>query len=152
NQVERARIAALLKRVEHEAKLSMITVVDLEGRVVVRSNAPDSYGDETLMQDFDDAPKPASSIRRLLLNALTATRIQSFETVTPEVLAKENLAEQARIQLKSSGSRSAPPNTFEERGLLMLVTMPVRTSSGKITGAVLAGRLLNKDVSIVTDI
>src|SRR5215467_886939 len=46
NQVERARTAALLKLVEHEAKLSMITVVDLEGRVVVRSNAPDSYGDE----------------------------------------------------------------------------------------------------------
>jgi two-component system NtrC family sensor kinase len=152
NKVEREHMAAMLQRVEHEAKLSMITVVDLEGRVVVRSNAPDSYGDETLMQDFDDAPKPASSVRRLLLNALTGTTIQSFETFTPEVLAKENLAEQARIQLKSDGSRSAPPNTFEERGLLMLVTMPVRNSSGKITGAVLAGRLLNKDVSIVTDI
>src|SRR5215471_16973212 len=153
NKVERDRMAALLQRVEHEAKLSMITVVDLEGRVVVRSNAPDAYGDGTLMQDFDDdGPKPASSIRRLLLNALTGTTIQSFETFTPEVLAKENLAEQARIQLKSSGSRSAPPNTFEERGLLMLVTMPVRNSSGKITGAVLAGRLLNKDESIVTDI
>src|SRR5215470_820603 len=152
NKIERERMAAMLQRVEREAKLSMITVVDIEGRVAVRSNAPDVYGDDTLMQDFDDAPKPASSIRRLLLNALTGKTIQSFETFAPEVLAKENLAEAARIQLKSSGSRQAPPNTFEERGLLMLVTMPVRNSSGKITGAVLAGRLLNKDESIVSDI
>src|SRR5438045_3528295 len=35
NKIERERMAALLQRVEREAKLSMITVVDLEGRVVV---------------------------------------------------------------------------------------------------------------------
>ena len=32
----------------------------------------------------------------------------------------------------------------------MLVTMPVRNTAGKITGALIAGRLLNKDLSIVT--
>jgi two-component system NtrC family sensor kinase len=152
NKAERQGMAGMLQRVQREAKLSMITVVDIEGRVAVRSNAPDAYSDETLMQDYDDAPKPVSSVHRVLLNALTGKTIQSFETFAPEVLAKENLAEAARIQLKSSGSLRAPPNTFEERGLLMLVAMPVRNSSGKITGAVLAGRLMNKDESIVTDI
>ena len=151
-RVERERMAGMLQRVESEAKLSLFTVVDLEGRVLVRANDPDAYGDETLMRDYDDSPKPASSVRRLLLNALTGKTIQSFETFAPEILAREHLAEQARIQLKSSGNRVAPPDTFEERGLLMLVTMPVRNTAGKITGALLAGRLLNKEVSIVTDV
>ncbi len=151
-RVERERMAGMLQRVESEAKLSLFTVVDLEGRVLVRANDPDAYGDETLMRDYDDSPKPASSVRRLLLNALTGKTIQSFETFAPEILAREHLAEQARIQLKSSGNRVAPPDTFEERGLLMLVTMPVRNTAGKITGALLAGRLLNKELSIVTDV
>jgi len=44
-----------------------------------------------------------------------------------------------------------PPNTYEQRGLMMMVATPVRTSSGGIVGAVIAGRLLNKDLSIVQD-
>src|SRR5215467_13653673 len=36
NKIERERMAAMLQRVEREAKLSMITVVDIEGRVAVR--------------------------------------------------------------------------------------------------------------------
>jgi two-component system NtrC family sensor kinase len=103
------------------------------------------------MRDYADAPRPVSSVRRLLLNALTGKIIQSFETFAPEILAKETLDDDARIQLKN-WARPAPPNTFEERGLLMTVVMPVRNSSGKIVGAVLAARLLNKDQSIVTDI
>src|SRR4030095_8910771 len=48
--------------------------------------------------------------------------------------------------------RPAPANTVEERGLVMTVAMPVRTASGGLGGAVVAGRLLNKDLSIVTDV
>src|SRR5262249_48205763 len=136
---------------QREAKISMITVVDLEGRVIVRGNSPDLYGDDTLMRVYSDSPKPVSSIRRLVLNALAGHTIKSFETFAPEILAKNNLAEQARIQLKT-WIEPAPPNTFEERGLVMTVAMPLRTSSGKVVGAVIAGRLLNKDLSIVSDI
>jgi hypothetical protein len=103
------------------------------------------------MQDYDDSPKPVSSTRRLILNALAGKTIKSFETFAPEILAKNNLADEARIQLKS-WIEPARPNTFEERGLVMTVAMPVRTSSGKIGGAIVAGRLLNKDLSIVNDV
>jgi two-component system NtrC family sensor kinase len=92
-----------------------------------------------------------SSIRRLVLNALAGHTIKSFETFAPEILAKSNLAEAARIQLKT-WILSAPANTFEERGLVMTVAMPLRTSSGKLAGAVIAGRLLNKDLSIVNNV
>ncbi|HLH31268.1 MAG TPA: ATP-binding protein, partial [Terriglobia bacterium] len=150
-QPERHKMADMLQHVEKETGLSMITVVDLEGRVVVRANAPESYGDDTLMHDYD-GPKPVSSVHRLLLNALTGKTIQSFEAFAPQILAKEHLADQAKIQLKSNSFRNAPPNTFEERGLVMTVTMPVRNSQGHIVGAVVAGRLLNKDPSVVKDV
>jgi methyl-accepting chemotaxis protein len=148
---ERRKMADMFEHVQREAKISMITVVDLEGRVIVRSNNPDAYGDDTLMREYDDSPKPVSSIRRLILNALAGQTNQSFETFAPEILAKSNLADQARIELKT-WIRPAPANTFEERGLVMTVVMPLRTSAGKLVGAVLAGRLLNKDLSIVSDI
>src|SRR6185295_12570295 len=96
------------------------------------------------MRDYEDSPKPVSSIRRLVLNALAGQTIKSFETFAPEILAQNNLAEQARIPLET-WVEPAPPHAFEERGLVMTVAMPVRTSKGKLAGAVVAGRLLNKD-------
>ncbi len=150
-QIERRRTADMLQRVQRETGLSMITVVDLEGRVILRATNPEAFGDETLMREYRDAPKPVSSVRRLLLNALVGQTIQSFETFAPEILAKENLRDQAKIQLKT-WIRPAPANAFEERGFMMTVAMPLRSSSGKIAGAVLAGRLLNKDLSIVSDV
>src|SRR5262249_52561954 len=91
-------------------------------------------------------------IRRLVLSALAGKAVQSFETFAPEILAKSDLAEQARIQLITWRDMAAPPNTFEERGLVMTIATPLRTSSGTLVGAVIAGRLLNKDLSIVSDI
>jgi two-component system NtrC family sensor kinase len=148
---ERRDMAAMLQRVQKEANISMISVMDLEGKVIVRSNNPDAYGDDILMRDYSNSPKPVSSIRRLVLNALAGSTIKSYELFPPEILAKHNLADQARIQLKT-WIQPAPANTFEERGLVMTVVMPLHTSSGRLVGAVLAGRLLNKDLSIVSDI
>jgi two-component system, NtrC family, sensor kinase len=148
---ERRRMSDMLQRVQREAKISMFTVLDLQGRVIIRGNNPDSYGDDTLMRDYGVPDKPVSSIRRLVLSALAGKTVQSFETFAPEILAKSDLAEQARILLKT-WRLPAPPNTFEERGLVMTIATPLRTSSGKLVGAVIAGRLLNKDLSIVSDI
>ena len=151
NAEERRRMSEMFLRLQKKATISFITVVGLDGRVIVRGNNPEKYGDDTLMQDYEESPKPVSSVRRLILNALAGHTIKSFETFHPGVLAQSNLAEQARIQLKTWGV-PAPPNTFEERGLVMTVAMPIRTSSGKVAGAVIAGKLLNKDLSIVNEV
>ncbi len=149
---ERHRLAEMLRGVQRDAKLSMITIVDIQGRTLLRANNPDAFGDDMLIREYNDPQKPVSSIHRLILNALTAHTIQSFETFPPQILAKENLDKQATVLLKSSASIPVPANTYEDRGLLMTVAMPLRTSSGKIVGAILAGRLLNKDLSIVQDV
>jgi len=49
-------------------------------------------------------PKPVSSIRRLILNALAGHTIRSFETFHPEILARNGLAEQARGTAVTSNS------------------------------------------------
>src|SRR5262245_10567561 len=58
---DRRRMSDMLQRVQREAKISMITVVDLEGKVIVRGNDPNAYGDDVLMQEYKDSPKPVSS-------------------------------------------------------------------------------------------
>src|SRR6266496_4008062 len=50
---DRRKMAEMLQHVQRETQLSMITVVDLEGRLVVRGNAPDVFGDDTLMRNYD---------------------------------------------------------------------------------------------------
>jgi two-component system NtrC family sensor kinase len=149
---ERSQMVDMLEKLQREAKISLLMVVNLEGAVILRTNNPEAYGDDTLMRDYDQSPKPVSSIRRLVLNALAGHTIKSYEAFHPEILAKSALAEVARMQLKSWGGVPAPPNTFEERGLVMTVAMPLRTSSGKLVGALIGGRLLNKDLSIVFDV
>src|SRR5438552_3434843 len=149
---ERHRLAEMLRGVQRDAKLSMITIVDIQGRTLLRANNPDAFGDDMLIREYNDPQKPVSSIRRLILNALTAHTIQSFETFPPQILAKENLDKQATVLLKSSASIPVPANTYEDRGLLMTVAMPLRTPSGKIVRAILAGRLLYNDLSIVQDV
>ncbi len=148
---DRKQSALMLQRVARESRLSILTLVDLEGRVIVRAANPEAFGDDILMRDYEDLPKPVSSVRRLILNALAGQTIQSFEVFAPEILSRENLQDRAKIQLKA-WQQAVPGNAFEERGLVMTVAMPLRTSSGKTAGAVLAGRLLNKDLSIVNDI
>src|SRR5437868_4380138 len=53
-RAERHRTAEMLQRVQNETKLSMITLVDLEGLVVLRAMNPDVYGDDALMRDYAD--------------------------------------------------------------------------------------------------
>ncbi len=156
---ERRRMAEMLRKVQRETKLSMITIVDLQGRTVLRATNPEVYGDDAFMRNYEG--RPVSSIRRLTQNALAGQTTRSFETFPPEILAQENylrdgkvlstLKEQATMKLKT-WRRPAPPGAYEERGLMMTVAMPVRTASGRIVGAVVGARLLNKDLSIVSEV
>jgi two-component system NtrC family sensor kinase len=145
---ERRQMAEILRQPLTEEKLSMITIVDLEGRAVIRAANPDSFGDDVLIRDHDNPERPVSSVARVVRDAIAGNTIQSFAVVGPQILASENLSEQAEIMLKSSVVTPVPDNTYERRGLFMMVAMPVRSSSGATVGAIIAGRLLNKDNSI----
>ena len=154
-QAERNRMAEVLRQAELENKLSMITLVDLQGRTILRSSNPNAYGDDALMRDYSNPERPVSSVRRIVEDALTGHTIKTFAAVAPQILEKEGLDKKAAILLKTFENGpvviEVPPNTYEQRGLMMMVATPVRTSSGGIVGAVIAGRLLNKDLSIVQD-
>ena len=147
-EMERRRAAEILRQELDEEKLSMITLVDLAGRTALRAANPEAYGDDLLIRDYDNPERPVSSVARLVKAAIAGNVIQSFAVVAPQILARENLAERASILLKSSVVTPVPENTYEQRGLVMMVAIPLRSSSGGIVGAIVAGRLLNKDNSI----
>lgn len=162
NPLERRRVASMLQEIQHQNRLAMITIVDMNGKTIVRATNPEDFGDDTLWREHENPRGPVSSTRRLMQEAIAGHSIQSFEAFAPEILARENyikdgkvvssLKDRAGILLKSSASVPIPPNTFEERGLMMTVVAPMRNSSGTILGAVIAGRLLNNDLALVEDL
>ena len=83
----------MLQRVESEAKISLFTVVDLEGRVPFGRMTLTLTATRHSCATTTTRPSRRRPLRRLLLNALTGKTIQSFETFAPEILAREHLAE-----------------------------------------------------------
>ncbi|MBI4475462.1 MAG: HAMP domain-containing protein [Acidobacteria bacterium] len=158
-QAEREEIAKTLRAIQTDARLSFVTIVDVNGRVVVRATNPAVYGDDTLMREYENPQGPVSSIRHLLDEVIAGKTIQSFEAFAPEILALENAIENGKTisSLKDQVAtplrgRDIAPGTFERRALTMTFATPIRTPRGEIVGAVLAGRIINKDNTIVQDI
>jgi two-component system, NtrC family, sensor kinase len=156
---ERERTARLLQEIQSDAKLSLITAVDLDGRVVIRATNPSVIHDDTLMRDYSNPGGPVSSIRTLVESALSGKTITAFEVFAPEILALEYVVEggkpksswkdYAAIPLRG---RDIEPGTIETRALVLTLAQPILNSHGKTVGALLGGRVINKDISIVQEV
>jgi len=156
---ERQALAKILQGIQTDAKFSMITVVGLDGRVVVRATDPSAFGDDTLTKDYENVNGPVSSLRNLMQAALGGKTITAFEVLAPEILAYEKVIDDGKVvgTLKEVAAiplrgRDAEPGAIETRGLVMTFAQPVFTSQEKIVGAIIAGKLINQDVSVVQDI
>jgi len=77
----------------------------------------------------------------------TGHTIKTFAAVAPQILEKEGLDKKAAILLKTFETArwviEVPPNTYEQRGLMMMVATPVARPRAD-RRAVIAGRLLNR--------
>jgi two-component system NtrC family sensor kinase len=161
-ETERADTARILQNIQHHTKFSLITVVDPNGRVIVRATNPAAFGDDTLMHEYENAMGPVSSIRHLVEAVLKGATVKSFEAFAPEILAPErvllqgkpvtSLLDYAAIPLKPTNTAPVTPGSYEQRALMLTVGVPVFNSAGRIVGAVVAGRLINKDLGIVQEI
>ena len=155
---ERTALIKVLQGVQREGKLSLITVVDLDGRVVLRATNPGAYGDDSLMRDYVSTNGPVSSLNHLIRSALSGQTIRAFQSFPPEALALENEVQNGKtVSLRDSvviqlRGRDVPPGTLETRALILTFAAPVLDSRGKIVGGIVAGRVMNKDLSIVQDI
>jgi two-component system, NtrC family, sensor kinase len=154
NPRERESAARLLRAIQEESTLSLITLVDAAGTVVLRASNPAAFGDRTLTGEYSNPGGPVSSIQHLVDAAIGGQKVTVFESFAPEALALENYFEDGKVvsSLKDAAAiplRSADPPRVETRALILTYATPVLNSQGKVVGAVIAGRLINKDLSIV---
>lgn len=111
----------------------------------------------TLGQDVFPPPTTAPATGNwgklpIVVDVLTQGRVGGAIEVLPvEQLGYLGLDRQANVALRSSPQ--AAPTPFDPRegsaGLILLGSVPIVGKDGKITGAVLAGHLLNNDAALV---
>jgi hypothetical protein len=80
---DRERLATILRDIENQSQLSMLTIVGLDGRVIIRATNPESYGDDTLVLEYENPRGPVSSIHRLVEAALSGKNVTAYESVAP---------------------------------------------------------------------
>jgi two-component system NtrC family sensor kinase len=158
NREQRDEIAKILQNIQHASRLSFITLVDLRGRTVLRSTNPGVFGDELFMRDYVNPNGPVSSIRHLMQNAFKGETVTAWESFPPEILAPENYIENGKVVSSLRDYVAIPlkgrdaTGVVETRALVLTYAAPVLDSQGKIAGAAITGRAINKDLSIVQDI
>ena len=158
NAGEREAVAKVLRLVQDQSNLSMATVVDHNGKVVVRATNPSAFGDTSLTQTYANPNGPVSSIQHLVTAALAGQKVRAFEAFAPEALALENFIDDGKIVSSLKDYVAIPlrgkdlPFAVEARALVLTYATPVKTSQGKIVGALIAGNIINKDAAIVQDI
>jgi two-component system, NtrC family, sensor kinase len=155
---QREETARILQKIQQASRLSFITIVDLNGRTVLRSTNPAAFGDEVLMGDYVNPNGPVSSIRHLMQTAFKGDTVTAWESFPPEILAPENFIKDGKV-ISSLREYVAIPlkgkdvtGIVETRALVLTYAAPVLDSQGKIAGAAITGRVINKDLSIVQDI
>src|SRR5262249_31752707 len=90
NAAEREAVAKVLRLVQDQSNLSLATVVDPNGKVVVRATNPAAFGDTSLTQTYANPSGPVSSIQHLVTAALAGQKVRAFEAFAPDALALEN--------------------------------------------------------------
>ena len=159
SNADRQEITAVLQKIQDQARLSLVTIIDPAGKTIIRATNPSEFGDDALMKDYSNPNGPVSSIRLLLQAALAGKTTTAFESFAPEILALENVVKDGKVvsTLKDDAAiplwgPNAPPDAVETRALILTYAAPISDSHGKIVAAVLAGRSINKDIGFVQEI
>lgn len=119
-------------------RLDFLHFVGPEGRLVASSSSL------AVGERLDSLP--------LLQQALSENRSATGLTVfQPEALAAmdASLAARARIPLVPTANAAPSTRSEETRGLVILSASPVRDERGHLVGALVGGRLLNRDLAFV---
>jgi len=161
---ERESAAKHLQAIQFESRLSFITIVDKNGKVVLRSTNPTAVGDDTFMRSYVNSSGPLSSIANLVQAALSGKTISSFEVFAPEIMALENVIENGKavtswkdytaiptFQVSREDNWNRVMGPVETRVLTLTLAQPILNSRGDIVGAAIAGKVINKDIPIVQD-
>ncbi|NTW50324.1 MAG: methyl-accepting chemotaxis protein, partial [Chlorobiales bacterium] len=143
-----------------QLELSMLTILDTEGKVITRATTSKEFGDGVFIRDYSKATKQVSPIAKLVSTALNGKNVTSLELYSSEILKKEpvnavnavsgitvidknTLADQARVII---AGESEP----EDRGLMLSTIQPIRESgTNAIVGVVVAAKMINRNEKIL---
>lgn len=127
-----------LSRVREEYELDVLTLVDHEGRVLIRTRNPEATGDN---QSEDE----------IIKRALKKEIVSKPQLVPREELLKEaaELADQAHIEFVQTPKAAFRPENEETRGMMLKAASPVEDDDNTLIGVLYGGILINRNYEIV---
>lgn len=127
-----------LSRVREKYALDVLTLVDHEGRVLIRTRNPEANGDD---QSDDE----------IIKRALKGEVVSKPQIVSREELMKEaaELAEQAHIRFVTTPKAAFRPENEETRGMILKAASPVADDDNTLIGVLYGGILINRNYEIV---
>lgn len=130
-----------LERVRIDYGLDMLTVVDRNGMVRVRTRTPHCT---------DDYRGTDELVRR----ALKKEVVSSTEIIPQEELAQEGgeLVHQAYLEFVPTPKAKERPETMETSGMMLKAAVPILDVNNDVLGAMYGGTLLNRNYEIVDKI
>jgi len=138
---DRGMVSEILAPMRSSERLDILAAVDASGRVICRTNNPETFGDEKLRNQF---------VARALKG-----EVAGGTTILPAPeLALEGKALEARAQVPvGTAPKSDPYGGPAQNGAMFLfVAAPVRDKAGNVLGALYGGVLLNNNRSLVDKI
>jgi len=135
---DREKLTTELQRIRETESLDILTLVDAEGCVFVRTRNPMLYGDKT----NDDIVNWVLSEKQ----PVVATQVLTREELVKE---SEYLAEQARIELVPTSKARPRAEVEETSGMVIMGAAPVFDYDGTLIGVLYGGNLLNRNYEIV---
>jgi len=123
-------------RLAHD--LDLLTLVDAEGRVLIRSHAPESRGDSL-------AELP------VVREALSGRWVKGTTVLSHELLLRDSpeLARRAHQPLRPTPRARPTDRTASTEGMFLVAAAPVHSPDGEPVGAVLGGVMLNRNFELV---
>jgi two-component system NtrC family sensor kinase len=136
-QNDRPGLLREMQNICQREQLSLLTLTDHQGRVVLRAANPAASGDRP------DLPLLGAA---LIGNPAAATEILPATTLSRENPHLEHLF---RIKLISTPKAHPSAKTHLDEAMAMLAAWPLRDPTGNLLGVLLGGQLLNRNNQLV---
>jgi two-component system NtrC family sensor kinase len=135
---DRQAMSEYLQLVREKSALDILTLTDAQGKVLVRTANPESFGDD---QSHDP----------MVRLALHGQSVASTQIIHREELLRESetLADKAFIKIIPTPKASPSPQEFSENGMMLKAAAPLYNQNGVLLGVLYGGILLNGNFTLV---
>ncbi|MEJ2501761.1 MAG: cache domain-containing protein, partial [Gemmatimonadota bacterium] len=139
---DRAALLDYLREVGTHQRLDFLTLVDADGRVLLRSTDSGLVGD-----DVTHLPAVATALRER--HAVAGTHVFSARELERE---SPTLRGRARLPLQPTPRAAPPSRPVLTEGLVLTGAAPVRDGTGRTVGVLYAGHMINRNFTLVDQV